>query len=139
MGLLDNLTSALSSQPGQSGGANPTSAVISEVLTLIENRQGGLGGLLQSFQQNGLGHLVQSWIGTGQNLPVSAAQIQSTLGAECTAKIAQATGLPQAEVESHLATLLPQLIDHMTPNGQVPQGGDLRGILTGVAQRFLHN
>jgi len=139
MGLLDNLTSALSSQPSQGGGANPTSAVISEVLTLIENRQGGLGGLLQSFQQNGLGHLVQSWIGTGQNLPVSAAQIQSTLGAECTAKIAQATGLPQAEVESHLATLLPQLIDHMTPNGQVPQGGDLRGILTGVAQRFLHN
>lgn len=139
MGLLDNLTSALSSQPTQDGGANPTSAVISEVLTLIENRQGGVAGLLQSFQQNGLGHLVQSWIGTGQNLPVSAAQIQSTLGAECTAKIAQATGLPQAEVESHLATLLPQLIDHMTPNGQVPQGGDLRGILAGAAQRFLHN
>jgi uncharacterized protein YidB (DUF937 family) len=139
MGLLDTLTNALGSQPGQGGGANPTAAVISEALTLIENRQGGLQGLLQSFQQNGLGHLVQSWIGTGQNLPVSAAQIQSTLGAQCTAKIAQATGLPQAEVESHLATLLPQLIDHMTPNGQVPQGGDVRGILAGVAQRFLHN
>ncbi len=139
MGLLDNLTSALSSQPGQGGSANPTAAVISEVLTLIEHRQGGLAGLLQSFQQNGLGHLVQSWIGPGQNLPVSPAQIQSTLGAECTAKIAQATGLPQAEVESHLATLLPQLIDHMTPNGQVPQGGELRSILSGVAQRFLRN
>ena len=139
MGLLDNLTSALTSQPGQGAGANPTSAVISEALTLIENRQGGLGGLLQSFQQNGLGHLFESWVGTGQNLPISASQIQSVLGAECTAKIAQATGIPQEQIESHLATLLPQLIDHMTPNGQLPQGGDLRGVLAGVAQRFLHN
>ncbi len=139
MGLLDSLTSALSNQPGQGGTANPTAAVITQVLTLIENRQGGLGGLMQSFQQNGLGHLFQSWVGTGQNLPVSPGQIQSTLGAECTAKIAQVTGLPQAEVESHLATLLPQLIDHMTPNGQLPQGGDLRGMLAGVAQRFLHS
>ena len=139
MGLLDSLTSALSNQPGQGGTANPTAAVITQVLTLIENRQGGLGGLMQSFQQNGLGHLFQSWVGTGQNLPISPGQIQSTLGAECTAKIAQVTGLPQAEVESHLATLLPQLIDHMTPNGQVPQGGDLRGMLAGVAQRFLHS
>ncbi len=138
MGLLDNLTSALTSQPGQGAGANPTSAVVSEVLTLIENRPGGLGGLLQSFQQNGLGHLFQSWVGTGQNLPISAGQIQSVLGAECTAKIAQATGIPQAQIESHLATLLPQLIDHMSPGGQLPQG-DLRGVLAGVAQRFLHN
>jgi len=140
MGLLDNLTSALNSQSaaGQPGTANPTAAVVSQVLTIIENHPGGLGGLMQSFQQNGLGHLFQSWVGTGQNLPVSAGQIQSTLGAEATAKIAQVTGIPQAEVESHLATLLPQLIDHMTPNGQLPQGGDLRGVLTGVAQRFLH-
>jgi uncharacterized protein YidB (DUF937 family) len=138
MGVLDSLTSALSNQPGQAGGASPASAVVSEVLTLIENRPGGLAGLMQSFQQNGLGHLVQSWVGTGQNLPVSASQIQSTLGADATARIAQVTGIPQAEVESHLATLLPQLIDHMTPNGQVPQG-DLRGMLAGVAQRFLHS
>ena len=142
MGLLDSLTSALSNQPGQGGTANPTAAVITQVLTLIENRQGGLAGLLQSFQQNGLGHLFQSWVGTGQNLPISPSQIQSTLGAEATAKIAQATGISQAEVESHLATLLPQLIDHMTPNGQLPQGGqegELRGMLAGFAQRFLHS
>ena len=138
MGLLENLTSALTSQPGQCAGANPTSAVISEVLTLIENRQGGLGGLLSSFEQNGLGHVFQSWVGTGQNLPVSAGQIQSVLGAECTAKIAQATGIPQAQIESHLTTLLPQLIDHLTPGGQLPQG-DLRGVVAGLAQRFLNN
>jgi uncharacterized protein YidB (DUF937 family) len=138
MGLLDTLAGTLSTQPGQGANANPAAAVVSEALTLIENRPGGLAGLMQSFQQNGLGHLMQSWVGTGQNLPISAAQIQSTLGAECTAKIAQVTGLPQAQVEGHLATLLPQLVDHLTPNGQLPQG-DLRGALASVAQRFLHS
>jgi len=140
MGLLDDLTSAsgkLGQAAGQPAGAAPTSALVSEVLAVIQNREGGLSGLVQSFQQNGLGHLIQSWIGTGQNLPVSPAQIQSSLGAACTAKIAAATGLPQAQVESHLATLLPQIIDHLSPNGQLPQGGEIGGLLGGLAQRFL--
>ncbi len=141
MGILDNLTGALNTQSqgaNPAGNANPTSAVLAEVLQIIQTRQGGLAGLMQSFQQNGLGHIFQSWLGTGQNLPISGAQIQSTLGADCTARIAQVTGLPQAEVESHLSALLPQLIDHMTPNGQLPQG-DLRSTLANVAQRFLHS
>ncbi|HEY4210340.1 MAG TPA: YidB family protein [Steroidobacteraceae bacterium] len=137
MGFLDSITTALNSQgqqPGQAG--NPTSALVSEVLTVIESQHGGIGGLLQSFQQNGIGHLIQSWIGTGQNLPISADQIRNALGPACTARIAQATGIPQAEVEGHLTSVLPQLIDHLTPNGQMPQG-DLKGVLANVAQRFL--
>ena len=118
--------------------ANSSNPLAASVMQMINSQPGGLSGLVQQFHDKGLGGLVSSWVGTGQNLPVSAGQIQSTLGAEATAKIAQVTGIPQAEVESHLATLLPQLIDHMTPNGQLPQGGDLRGVLTGVAQRFLH-
>lgn len=140
MGFLDSITTALNSQgqqPGQTPAAgNPTAALVSEVLTVIESQHGGIGGLLQSFQQNGLGHLIQSWIGTGQNLPISADQIRNTLGAAATARIAQATGIPQAEVESHLTSVLPQLIDHLTPNGQMPQG-DLKSVLANVAQRFL--
>ncbi len=137
MGILDSLTNTLNIQP-QSGNANPAASVVTQVLSIIESRPGGLAGLLQTFQQNGLGHLFQSWMGTGQNLPISADQIKSTLGAECTAKIAQATGIPQAEVESHLSALLPQIIDHMTPNGQLPQG-NLGSTLASVAQRFLHS
>ena len=141
MGILDMLTNTLNAQaqPGQPqpAGANPSAALISEVISVIESRPGGLGGLLQSFQQNGLGHLVESWIGTGQNLPVSADQIRNTLGTDATARIAQATGIPQAEVEGHLTAVLPQLIDHLTPNGQLPPQGDLRSMLTNVAQRFL--
>ena len=141
MGLLDSLTTALSSQgqPGQpAAGGTATGAIVSEVLSVIETQHGGLGGLLQSFQQNGLGHLIESWVGTGQNLPISADQIRNTLGTAATARIAQATGIPQAEIESHLTTLLPQLIDHLTPNGQMPQG-DLRSVLANVAQRFLRS
>jgi uncharacterized protein YidB (DUF937 family) len=103
---------------------------------MIQNRPGGLGGLLQSFQQGGLGHVFQSWIGTGQNLPISPDQLHSTVGSDWISKIAQATGLPQAQVEQHLSSLLPQVIDHLTPNGQMPQG-DIGSQLAGVAQRIL--
>jgi len=145
MGILDSLSSALQGQTGgQTGsapsganpGANTAAALVSHALSVIESQPGGLAGLVQNFQQNGLGHVIQSWIGTGQNLPISPSQIQATLGSAATSRIAQATGLPQAEVESHLSTLLPQLIDHLTPNGQLPQG-DLRAALANVAQRFL--
>ena len=144
MGILDNLTAALNPQiPGQPQNpqgtvAGPAGAIVAQVISMIESRPGGLGGLLQSFQSNGLGRLFESWVSTGQNLPVSPAQIQSTLGTEATAKIAQVTGIPQADVESHLAALLPQMINHMTPNGQLPSQGDLQNTLASVAQRFLH-
>ena len=118
------------------GGIASSGALISEVISMIQNRPGGLGGLLQSFQQGGLGHVFESWIGTGQNLPVSADQLHRTMGSEWISRIAQATGLPQAQVEQHLSTLLPQIIDHLTPNGQLPQG-DIGSQLASVAQRFL--
>ena len=144
MGILDTLTAALNSQQGAqpqtgAGMASPGGAVVAQVISLIESRPGGLGGLLQSFQQNGLGHLFESWVSSGQNLPVSADQIRTTLGAEATAKIAQVTGISQDQIESHLASLLPQMISHMTPNGQLPPHGDLQNTLASVAQRFLHS
>lgn len=144
MSILSTLAGALEGAPNSSGtapaGGNPggvasSGALISEVISMIQNRPGGLGGLLQSFQQGGLGHVFQSWIGTGQNLPISPAQLHGTVGSDWISKIAQATGLPQAEVEQHLSTVLPQIIDHLTPNGQLPQGG-IGSQLASVAQRF---
>src|ERR1700743_297603 len=122
-GALEGAHNTAGNPPGgpSLGGIAASGALISEVISMIQNRPGGLGGLLQSFQQGGLGHVFQSWIGTGQNLPVAPDQLHGTLGADWISKIAQATGLPQAQVEQHLSSVLPQIVDPLQPNGQMPQ------------------
>ena len=143
MGILDSLTSALNSSSGSTPGTSTaSSAVMSEVLALLQNHSGGaatgLGSLMQAFEGGGLGHLFQSWVASGQNLPVSASQIQNVLGSTgLLDKIAQRTGMQPADVAQHLSTLLPQLVDHLTPNGQL-HPGDAGSALEGLAQRLLH-
>ena len=121
MGLLDSVVGALAG--GQSGGSNP---LLNIVMQLINNPQtGGLGGLVQSFQQGGLGNIVNSWVSTGQNLPISAEQIQAVLGGGKLQEIAAQLGVSTEQASGGLADLLPQLVDKLTPNGQVPEGGDM--------------
>ncbi|MFH1658918.1 MAG: YidB family protein [Pseudomonadota bacterium] len=121
MGLLDSVVGALAG--GQSGGESP---LLNVVMQLINNPQtGGLGGLVQSFQQGGLGSIVNSWVSTGQNLPISAEQIQAVLGGGQLQNIAAQLGMSTEQASGGLADLLPQLVDKLTPNGQVPEGGDL--------------
>ena len=121
MGLFDQVVGALAG--GQSGG---NAALLESVMQLINNPQtGGLAGLLQSFQQGGLGEIVNSWVSTGQNLPISAEQIQSVLGGTALQDIAAKLGVGQQQASGSLAQMLPQIIDQLTPNGQLPQGGDL--------------
>jgi uncharacterized protein YidB (DUF937 family) len=138
MSILSTLEGAPNAAaPGVNLGAAAASGVlIPQIISMIQSRPGGLAGMLQSFQQGGLGHVFQSWIGTGQNLPLSPDRLHNTVGSDWVSKIVQATGLPQGEVEQHLSTLLPQIVDHLTPNGQMPQG-DIGGELATVAQRFL--
>lgn len=121
MGLLDSVVGALAG--GQSGGESP---LLNIVMQLINNPQtGGLGGLVQSFQQGGLGDIVNSWVSTGQNLPISAEQIQAVLGGGQLQNIAAQLGMSTEQASGSLADLLPQVVDKLTPNGQVPEGGDL--------------
>jgi uncharacterized protein YidB (DUF937 family) len=142
MGILDSLSGAFGSAPGgEPGGTAPSSAVVSQVLAALRGQGGatnGLGSLLQAFESGGLGHLFQSWVGTGQNLPVSPQQIQSALGnSALMQRIVQATGMQPADVAQHLSVVLPQIVDHLTPNGQI-HGTDSGSALEGLAQRFLH-
>lgn len=142
MGILDSIVGGLGGSPGGApGGAASSSAVVSQVLDMLRGQGGatnGLGNLLQAFENTGLGHLFQSWVGTGQNLPVSAQQIQNALGnSALLQRIAQATGMQPADVAQHLSVVLPQIVDHLTPNGQI-HTGDATGALEGLAQRFLH-
>jgi uncharacterized protein YidB (DUF937 family) len=83
---------------------------------------GGLSGLVKQFAAKGLGHIVSSWIGTGENLPISPEQLQSVLGSEQVQAIAARLGISPQAASAGLAQVLPQVVDKMTPNGEVPQG-----------------
>lgn len=121
MGLLDQVVGAMAG--GQSGGNN---ALLETVMKMVSDPQnGGLQGLIQSFQQGGLGDIVNSWVSKGQNLPISAEQLQSVLGGSSLGNIASQLGMNQEEASGSLASMLPQLIDSLTPNGEVPQSNDL--------------
>ncbi|KAB8038570.1 YidB family protein [Janthinobacterium aquaticum] len=128
MGLFDQLAGqAINALGGQSGAAGNTDghpALLSAVMDLI-NQHGGVAGLLQKFQDSGLAPQVASWIGAGANAVLSSEQVKSVLGADVVAQIAQKAGLAPDAASSGLALLLPQLIDHLTPHGQLPEGNDL--------------
>ena len=124
MGLFDQVVGAIGGASGQQ--AEGDNALLSTVLQLVNNPQtGGLAGLVQSFQNGGLGEVVKSWVSTGQNLPISADQIQNALGSETVQNIAGKLGLNTEEVSGQLAELLPQVVDKLTPDGTIPEGGDL--------------
>ncbi len=124
MGLLDQVVGAVGAMSGQHGeGAN---ALLNSVLQLVNNPQtGGLSGLVESFQKGGMGEIVKSWVSTGQNLPISAEQIQSVLGNGQLQSLASQFGLDTTQLAGQLAELLPQVVDGLTPNGTIPEGNDL--------------
>ena len=121
MGLLDDMEGkALSSMLG--GGPNP---LASQVLQMINNQPGGLQGLIQSFHDKGMGGIVSSWVSTGQNLPISADQITHVLGSDQVKQLAAQAGISTDAASSTLAKFLPMLINHATPDGQVPQQSNI--------------
>lgn len=124
MGLLDQVVGAVSKMSGQS--AQTDNSLLSSVLQLVNNPQtGGLSGLVESFQKGGLAKAVNSWVSTGRNIPVSAEQIQSVLGNEKIQNLASKLGINTNQVSAQLAEVLPQVIDKLTPNGTMPEAGDL--------------
>lgn len=130
MGLFDQLAGqaldVLGSKAGAAGGQGGHTDMLSAVMELI-NQHGGVAGLLQKFQESGLGAQVASWIGSGANAMLSGEQLNSVLGADAIARLAQHAGVAPDTASSGLAALLPQVIDHLTPNGQLPEGNDLLG------------
>lgn len=129
MGLLDSLVGAVSGQVGNellskvaSSLNSPTGqSLLTTVVGMISNPEtGGLKGLLEKANAAGLGEHVASWVGTGENLPVSAEQIHAVLGSETVQGIASQLGLAPAETASGLASVLPEVVNQLTPNGELP-------------------
>lgn len=123
MSLLGDLAGkAVSSMMGTS-----TNPLLHSAYEMIQNQPGGLDGLVQSFQQKGLGDVVSSWVSSGKNLPISADQITHVLGSDAVKNMAAKAGISPDQVSTQLSSLLPGLIDKLTPNGHT---GDAGGLLS---------
>jgi uncharacterized protein YidB (DUF937 family) len=125
MGLLDSVIGAVT-QNVQSGQGGNAGGLLQHVIGMLANNSGGSGGLgelVQSFEKAGLGNVVNSWVSTGHNLPISAEQLQQVVGSGKIAEIAQSLGLQPGDVAAQLSHILPKAVDHVTPNGQIPAGG----------------
>ena len=133
MGLFDNLLGSLI--PGIENG-HPA---LAPILEIVRNHPGGIDGLAQQFEQGGLGGVAQSWIGGGQNQPVSADQIQSVLGDGMVSQLAGKMGISPEEASGHLAELLPGIVNHLTPNGAVPAQSDLLQMGEGLLKSLTAN
>jgi len=153
MGLLDSVIGAMgSSQGGGAGGGKGggNAALLNAVIGMLGQGGnagagggsggglggmagalgglGGLAGLVGMFSKSGLSEQVNSWVGTGQNLPVSGDQVTQALGNDTISQLARQLGLGQGDVAGQLSQMLPQMIDKLTPKGQLPAGNDLGGL-----------
>ena len=86
---------------------------------------GGLSGLLNKLQQGGLGNATNSWVGSGQNQPVSPVQLGSALGPNVIKTLAQQSGLSEDELTKQLSQVLPGIVDKLTPSGRLPTIAEL--------------
>ncbi|MCK1384891.1 YidB family protein [Bradyrhizobium sp. 21] len=119
MGILDSLENnpALRSALGQLG-ATVLPAVLNEVLG--SNNQGGLSAIVAKLQQSGFGDQVKSWLGNGQNLPISADQLRAVLGNDTVRQLAARYNIPVDQLGQILAQELPKAVDHASPDGRLP-------------------
>jgi len=119
MGLFDSLQNspALKGVLGQLEGA-VLPVVLSEVLG--SGSQGGLSAIVAKLQQAGLGDQVKSWIGNGQNLPITAEQLQQVLGSDAVRQLAAKFNIPVDQITQILAHQLPTAVDHASPDGKLP-------------------
>jgi uncharacterized protein YidB (DUF937 family) len=117
MGILDSLES--SGILGQLGAA-VLPAVLGEVLG--SGGQGGLNAVIAKLQQGGLGDIAKSWVGTGQNLPITADQLKQVLGSDVVRQLAAKYNIPIDQVAEVLAHQLPQAVDKASPDGKLPHG-----------------
>lgn len=155
MGLLDSILGSVLG--GGQSQASPQAALLNAVIRMLMSRGGGgglgsalggggamsgggalgglggLGGLIGMLSQGGLGNVANSWVSRGQNLPISPDQITQIFGGSdaggILAQLAQQAGISQDEAASGLSQMLPNLVDRLTPDGQLPEQDSLENML----------
>ena len=126
--LLLALGALLASGVLTKGGAGQTASTGSQPATDTSDAGGmlgGLGGLLNKLQQGGLGDQTKSWVGSGQNQPVSPSQLGSALGPNIIKTLSQMTGVSEDELSKQLSQGIPVIVNSLTPNGKLPTVAEL--------------
>jgi uncharacterized protein YidB (DUF937 family) len=132
MGLLDDVLGMAGF--GGAGQNSQHASAIGAIMDYINSPQvGGISGLQQMFHNQGLGGLISSWIGTGQNLPISQDQLQGVLHGEAFQNVAAKSGFDPSQLTGLMSQLLPHVVDKLTPNGQIPDSGALAQMMKGLA------
>ncbi len=135
MGLLDQIGGAVGGALGQGKGGGIAAVLLPQLISML-SKPGALGNLTSAFQGAGLGNVLQSWLGSGQNLPISGDQVKQVLGSGTVADLAKSAGIGESETSNALAGLLPQVIDKLSPGGNLPAQGDLGGALSSLGKLF---
>ena len=136
----------------QGGGMNSVlMALLPLVLSMLANRQGGgglggktggmgsmggLGGLLEQFQRMGYADQANSWVGAGANLPISPEIIAQVFGRDGLSQLASQAGLTESEASVGLSQILPDVVDRLTPQGQMPDLDALVASVSDLERRF---
>ena len=135
MGLLDSILGAVTGKTDASGQAAPLIGVLSGLLA----QSGGLQGLASKFAQSGQGNAFQSWVGMGENQPVSSGEVQNALGSEQVNAIATRMGVDPAVASNFLAEYLPKIVDKLTPAGQIDPSADHQQGLAALLPSLLQS
>ncbi|MDG2940556.1 YidB family protein [Bisgaard Taxon 10/6] len=128
--MLDKIIGSVLSNAlgGSANGGAQSGSVITDVLGSLLKNQGGMEGIFNQLQKGGLDDLLNSWIGTGQNKPMNADQVNDVFGDETLSDVAQQVGVEKAQAQDILSQALPQIIDMLTPNGR--EGGVQPEVIT---------
>lgn len=125
--------------PGAGSGGGGLGDLLGSVLgaaTAGGAGMGGLGRLLEQFQSAGYGDQTRSWVGTGQNQPLPADAVERTFGRNGLAEIARRAGVSEEDASRGLSQLIPEMVDRMTPEGQVPEGQSLLSNLSTLSRQL---
>ena len=166
MGLLDDLLGGLAGQgtggraqqqPTRAGGGGAGMsqvliALMPVVLGMLANRGsggraptqrnyapgagGGIGGLLEQLQRSGFAEQADSWVGRGANKPISPDAMTQIFGRDGLEQISRQAGISEDEASQGLSQLLPEVVDRMTPEGEVPEADALANSVDDFAKRL---
>jgi uncharacterized protein YidB (DUF937 family) len=135
MGLLDSILGAVAGKTDSSAGASQLIGILGGLLA----QSGGLQGLANKFTQRGQGDTFSSWVGMGENQPISGDQVQKVLGSEQVNALAAKLGVDPAQASHFLAEYLPKVVDKLTPEGKVDPTADHQQGLANLLPALLQS